>query len=130
MKKIILSILTIVMCLTLVGCGSKTPDNLVGEWEGVTESDTHVATITEDSIEVYWENDGTKALYWSGTFANPKTVEQPYIFESANNKEKTENALLASRDEVKKFTYENGELSYEVSALGMTRTTKLKKVEE
>ena len=38
-----------------------------------------------------------------------------------------DSALLASGDETKTFTYENGILSYEASALGTTTTVKMER---
>jgi len=44
-----------------------------------------------------------------------------------NDHSKTEGALLASSDDTKTITYQNGVLSYEASAMGTTTTIKLKK---
>lgn len=44
-----------------------------------------------------------------------------------NDTAKTENALMASSDPTKTFTYTDGEISYEVTALGTTVTVVLAK---
>jgi hypothetical protein len=49
-----------------------------------------------------------------------------YSWNSVNNTDLTDKSLLASGDEIKTFTYKNGEISYSVSALGVTQTVRLK----
>ena len=62
----------------------------------------------------------TKSLYWAGSYVAPNDNTEPYTWDSENDKEKTGSALLASSDDIKAFTYENGELTYSASALGTT----------
>ena len=107
------------------------PD-LTGDWKQVnaaSEDSYQVATIQGDTIEIYWvtESSETKSLYWAGTFVAPETADEPYTWESANDTEKTDSALLASGDETKTFTYQDGQISYDVSAMGMTQTVRLEK---
>ena len=87
------------------------------------------ATIAGDAIEVYWvsDNGDTKALYWAGSFDAPTTADEPYTWESENDKDQTDMAILASGDDTKTFTYQGGVISYEVSAMGVTQTVKLEK---
>lgn len=110
------------------------PLDLTGKWKQVnSNSDTawQSATISESTIEIYWVSDSgeTSALYWSGTYAAPQTSDEPYSWESKNDHSKTDFAMLASGDDTKTFTYENGQLSYSVSALGVTTTVKLERVQ-
>ncbi len=107
------------------------PD-LTGDWKQVnaaSEDSYQVATIQGDTIEIYWvtESADTKSLYWAGTFVAPETTDEPYAWESTNDTEKTGSALLASGDETKTFTYQDGQISYDVSAMGMTQTVRLEK---
>lgn len=145
MKK--LATLCLCLCLLipiLTGCTStktNSEDNnavekqipdLTGEWKQEnSKSDTayQAATITGDTISIYWVTDGgdTKSLYWTGSFVAPTTADEPYSWDSANDHSKTKGALLASNADNKTMTYENGILSYEASALGTTTTIKLKK---
>lgn len=138
MKKLLALILTVVMGISFAACGNKEPDvpaepaDLVGDWVQVNSNSTdsyHIAVITDNEIEIYWysEADETKSLYWAGSFTAPTTADEPYTWESANNTEKTEMALLASSDPSKTFTYEDGQIKYEASALGTTQTIKLEK---
>ena len=106
------------------------PPDLTGEWVQVnseSEDTYHVATITEDTITINWVMPDTKALYWAGTFEAPTTADEPYTWDSANDTEQTSTALLASSDATKTITYENGQISYEASAMGVTTTVKLEK---
>ena len=76
---------------------------------------------------MYWVADDTKALYWAGSFTAPTTADEPYTWDSANDTEKTSSALLASEDATKTFTYKDGTLSYEVTAMGVTKTVTMTK---
>ncbi len=105
------------------------PD-LTGSWRqvGGNSADTyHVATISSDTIEVYWHMgaDNTNALYWAGSFQAPTTAAEPFSWTSANDTAKTGASLMASSDASKVFTYEAGEISYEASAMGVTQTVHL-----
>ena len=108
MKKLFTLALMIILCLSLTACGGTPQGN---------------------TITVYWvsDNGDTKSLYWAGTFDAPTTTEEPYTWSSINDTEQTASALLASGDETKSFTYEDGEISYEASALGTTTTVRLEK---
>lgn len=141
MKKILSIALCALTVFALVACGSKgsgdagkddtkQPPVLTGTWkQNNSESDDSYqeATITDSTIEVYWVADDTKALYWTGSFTAPTTVDEPYTWDSTNDTEKTSSALLASGDATKTFTYKDGTLSYEVTAMGVTKTVTMKK---
>lgn len=134
MKKLIVVFMSVVFCLSLCACGSTEtqvdnaePLNLMGNWEEKNKGEAYQAGFIDDtSIEIFWiMDDGTQALYWSGTYEKPDNAGDSYTWESQNNKAKTETALLASLDDSKVFSYANGELSYEVSVMGTTKTVKL-----
>ena len=110
-----------------------TPPDLTGEWKQTnsnSEDAWQSAKIADDFIEVYWVSDSgeTKSLYWAGTYTAPTTADEPYIWQSENDKAQTGTALLASGDDTKSFTYQGGVLSYDVTAMGVTQTVKLEKV--
>ena len=69
-------------------------------------------------------NGDTRSLYWAGTFAVP-TEAGSFTFDSVNDTDKTDVAMLASGDPTKTFSYADGEISYEASALGSTTTVRL-----
>lgn len=143
MKKLLYITLSAVLMLgMLTACGEPkqgapetdpaTPPDLVGEWKQTNSNADDAwqsATIKGDTIEVYWVSDGgdTKALYWAGTFDAPTTADEPYTWESVNDKEQTDMAILASGDDTKVFTYRDGVISYDVSAMGVTQTVNLEK---
>lgn len=135
MKKII-GILLCSMMLLLAGCsGADEPVSLVGEWKQsnpTSETSYQTAKITDTTIEVYWYNaeTSTESLYWAGTYTAPGEGEKEYSWDSVNDKEKTDMALLASGDDTKTFSYANGVLSYDVTAMGMTQKVKLEKIQE
>ena len=110
----------------------KQAPDLTGNWKQTnskSDSSYQAATISGDTIEIYWisDNGDTKSLYWAGSFVAPTTTDEPYKWDSKNDHSKTEGAMLASSDDTKTMTYQNGVLSYEASALGTTTTVKLEK---
>lgn len=145
MKKLAIIVLGAALLVTVfTGCNSssaslvkskttqKQVPDLTGSWKqtnGQSESSYQLATISGDTIEIYWMSDSgdSKSLYWAGTFVAPTTADEPYKWDSKNDHNKTENAMLASSDDTKTMTYQNGVLSYEASALGTTTTIKLEK---
>ncbi len=142
----------LILALSLCGCGGgdgdqtatasgtgeasqepATPPDLTGQWEmvnkeGGEDAAYQTATITDDTITIYWVTGDTKALYWAGTFTPPNTADEPYTWESANDTEQTSTALLASSDATKVFTYQDGQLSFEASAMGVTKTVRMEKL--
>lgn len=144
MKRLIGFVLAIIICMSLSACGEDattedsggtdvpTIPDLTGDWKQVnsnSEDSWQSATIDENTITVYWisDNGDTKSLYWAGTYTAPTTGDEPYSWDSENDTDQTSTALLASGDDIKTFTYEAGQISYEVSALGTTTTVKLEK---
>lgn len=147
MKKNILLLLMLGLSTFMVACGGNnssqkneedieseisqeedTSKSLEGNWEEKEKGDSYQAGyIHDDIIEIFWISDGgdTKALYWSGSYTAPDNLDNGYSWDSINNKEKTATALLASGDDTKTFTYENGEIVYKASALGTTKTMHL-----
>lgn len=146
-KRAIVSIMALSVVLVFSACGTSNANSqskaepksasmqapapdLNGNWiqsNPNSKEKYHSAVINGNTIEVYWDGGDTKALYWAGTYVAPTSADKKYSWDSVNNKEKTKSALLASSDETKTFTYEDGVISYSVSALGMTQTVKLEK---
>lgn len=122
----------VVLIAGLSGSDSKTESTaapvstLIGNWEVEDKGDTYQAGyITADTIEIFWMSDGDASLYWSGSFDNPAELTDGYSWDSVNNKDKTDVALLASGDDTKTFTYSGGKITYEASAFGTTKTMTL-----
>ena len=102
------------------------PADLTGEWKqsNSKSSDSYqAATITADSIEVNWVTDSgsTTSLYWAGAYVAP-TNPGAFSWDSQNDTSKTDGAVLASPAPTKTFSYDDGVISYKVSALGTTTT--------
>ena len=138
-KSIILVICLAFAIIFITGCSSKSTNtapkkipNLIGEWKqsnSDSEDSYQAATIKGDTIEIFWvsDNGDTKSLYWAGTFTAPTSSDEPYTWDSVNDRSKTDMALLASTADTKTMKYEKGIISYEASALGTTTTIKLEK---
>lgn len=135
-RKLLVLFCAFAMCFVLVGCGGgdepaaepKEPLDLTGTWTEEEPADTyHEAVIKDGTIEINWISDGgeTKSLYWAGTYKAPEEATDEYSWTSDNDKEKTDSALLASDDDTKEFTYTDGKLTYEASAMGTTKTVNL-----
>lgn len=152
-RSVVTIALTSFLALSITGCTAGTEDtgspaaeqvaasqeaapmDLTGEWEqageaGEDNTSIQSATIVDDTISVYWLNDGEKALYWAGTADLPEDAGDSFTFDSENDADRTGTALLASSDETKTFTFEDETLSYEVSALGETWTVDLQQASE
>lgn len=125
-KRIVAAVLIAALaCLFLMGAAAPAKSlDLTGNWEEKDKGDSYQAGYIKDGeIVIYWVSDGgdTKSLYWAGSYIAPTDNTEPYTWDSENDKEKTGSALLASGDDTKKFTYENGEITYKASALGTTK---------
>lgn len=105
------------------------PPVLTGNWkqENAVDADGYqYAVIEEDTIEVYWNlPDVGNMLYWAGSYQAPTSADEPYTWISANDTGRTSNALLASGDAEKTFTYSDGKLTYDVTISGETATVTL-----
>lgn len=150
-KKLVVLLLAATMSLSVVACGGekesakkaeapktetakeeekKEPTDLTGTWKSEDNNGSwQEATITDSTIEINWvsDNGDTKSLYWAGSYDAPTEYVEEYSWTSNNDHEKTDMALLASGDDTKDFTFKNGVISYEASAMGTTTTVKLEK---
>lgn len=108
------------------------PD-LTGVWESTADSDfSQRAVIAGSAITVDWvpaDGSDDSRLYWAGSFEAP-TAEGPYTWTSSNDHGQTGSELLASSADTKDFSYEDGEISFEASALGESGTVTLEQTSE
>lgn len=151
MKRLLTIALALALTLTLSACGGNTnaPANtdtgntpeptptvldLTGGWKQTNpNSDTsyQIAMIADGTIEVYWKSDDdTTSLYWAGTYIAPTTETTEYSWDSANEKSRTDTALLASGDDTKTFTHKDGVICYSVSIMGVTTTVELERSDD
>ena len=137
-KKLIMAVISALM---LCACGgtSRTPEpepaakklNLVGDWKEDTDNSSYFyAIIAGNTIEIYIQSDNTRSLYWAGSYAEPAEPAKTYSWVSENDFTKTRSAMMASGDETKEFTYEDGVLSFYSKIMGVEATRKLKKVSD
>lgn len=85
--------------------------NLTGTWKSEDKNGSWMeADIKDDVITINWvsDNGDTKSIYWIGTYEAPTKYSEQYKWTSKRDKEKTKNALLASQDDSKEITYEDG----------------------
>lgn len=128
MKKTIFAIALAVTMLTACGGKTEATSDLSGTWASEKSGDSYQeAVITDSYIEINWVTADSKSLYWAGSYTAPESSVTEYSWTSENDKEKTGSALLASGDDTKAFTYKDGVISYEASAMGTTKTMKLTK---
>lgn len=109
-----------------------TPVDLTGEWKQTNSAPDdawQAAALKGDTIEINWVSGGgdTTSLYWAGSIEIPADAGNAFTWTSNNDHSKTDGAILASNDDTKDFTYDNGVISYKVSALGTTTTVKLER---
>ena len=145
MKTRILSLLTAtIMILSLTACGgekktttsedaAKKPVDLTGTWTQIDKGDSYQeAVIADGIIEINWisEEDNSKSIYWVGTYDAPTKSVNEFRWTSERDTAATDMALLASTDDTKEFSYADGIISYEVSALGTTTTIELEKTSD
>ncbi|WP_194384810.1 hypothetical protein [Microbacterium luteum] len=108
------------------------PLDLTGEWKQINSNDPESyqqATISGDTISVDWVNDAesTTAIYWIGSYEAPTEDVDSFSWTSAGDIAAMENAILASQSDTKDFAYEDGKLTYELTAMGVTITVEMEK---
>ena len=140
-KKLFALLLMLTAALALAACGPKdygpAPD-LTGGWIQPTENEWfHIATLTDDQIEIWWFLPSEKKadLYWSGTFTPPADGKEPYTWISTNNYTEAELDKSfyynrTSREETKEFTYKDGRISYNVTSGHLRLGYSLEKVSD
>jgi hypothetical protein len=103
------------------------PD-LTGSWkqENATDASSMEATVTGDAITVNWHMGDTTAVYWQGTFT-PPTAGGDYTWTSAADTVALSQSLLGSQDPTKDFAYENGQITFDVTSMGVTTHVRMNK---
>lgn len=146
MKRFLSVMLAVVLFIGTAACGGNSdnstappdptagPPDLSGQWKQInnqSEDNYQGAIISGDKIEIYWvpNNGDTRSLYWAGSFDAPDTEDEPYYWNSRNDTAKTSGSMLASGDSEKRFTYEDGQISYSASIMGSTTKVRLEKME-
>lgn len=129
MKKF-LALIFIPMMLLLGGCvpledSAKT--DLTGHW--VADLDNGLsfeADVTATDISVSLAMEDSSALYWLGTFSGTDVIDGQKITSEADV-EALAGSIFGSQDAEKVFTYEDGQLTFPFSIMGVSQTVKLVK---
>ena len=103
------------------------PLDLTGLWVQENADKSYmVADIKDDSIGVFFilEGDDTPWTYWVGTYTAPTDDKNTYDWTSESTY--GGNGMLASSEDEKDFSYENGKLQCKVSIQGTTDDPKVK----
>lgn len=95
------------------------PADINGTWTG----DIFSATIDGNSIVVYIVDNESKSLYWKGTF--PAIQENKVT--SAGDRETMDGSLMGSGDAEKVFDVSDGQVSFDFTMMGTTKTVHLSK---
>lgn len=94
-------------------------ESLAGNWT----TEKMEAIVTDTTIWISWNADGTTGLYWKGTFVAAAKDGEKII--SAGDLAAMEESFLSSRDSEKEFVYENGKLSFKRTVMGVTSVISL-----
>jgi hypothetical protein len=106
------------------------PVSFTGAWTAQVNESTFVATITDDGIEIQWnQGDDTSALYWKGTFPVPLNAHNGDLFDvtSVGDVDAMSKSLLASQHTTKVFTYKDGQLDFVLTVTGVNQTIHLER---
>jgi hypothetical protein len=104
---------------------------LDGKWRQVGHGegeDGMIGTVDGDMIALWISGDGNQYTYWCGTFEAPKD-SKAYTFTSKADKANM-TGLLASQDDSKEFSYENGKITFKFSMRGETTDVVMEQVSE
>ena len=108
------------------------PVSLVGDWHqtkgmpGVTMR----AAISGDSIQVNlkFDRDNMGGIFWMGSFDTSDQRSQSFTVTSLvdpDGQKVLDSSLFATSEHKKKFTYKDGDLSFEFSMMGVESTVHL-----
>lgn len=97
--------------------------SLEGTWSAERNGSQFVATITPKNIQIKFVADKTSMIYWNGSFETPQSPVA-----TIPSKKIEINKLVMSRATSKDFSYDNGKLSFEFEAMGMTTVVEMQRV--
>lgn len=101
------------------------PESLLGNWKNDDPNMHMSAVVANGTIEIVFESDTSSALYWKGTF--PESATNGQDISSQGDTEALDASLMGSSETVKEFTYDDGNITYELTALGVTTRVVLAK---
>lgn len=130
---VVVSIFTLASCVHTHGASSnKNPASLVGEWHQSNSNPNgwFTASISGESIQVTMRGRDSSTIYWMGSFDTshrPTNKFKVVSLPDPDARYTMKKSLMASTDSQKTFTYKNGDLSFEYSALGSSTTVHMHK---
>ncbi|QEQ93540.1 hypothetical protein SEA_GIRLPOWER_41 [Streptomyces phage GirlPower] len=137
----IISVATLASISLLTACGtetgSKAPKSFVGDWYQTNGKDTGVymtaAVSSNDTIQIHLKTRDSGGVYWMGSFqVSDKKTSDSFKLESKADPDAQKwmaSSIFGSQDKSKSFKYEDGDLSYEFTMVGVTKTIHLSKAE-
>lgn len=134
-NRVLLSILTALGLVFLAACSTLTAPissptqeiDLTGTWATTSGTPGFEATVSEDEIEIYiLLEDGSKGLYWLGTFEIPTGIAE-FDVNSAADVDALNSSLFGSGAEEKTFTYDGNNLLFEFEVMGIISDVELVK---
>jgi hypothetical protein len=138
MRKALALLAMIVSIFTLAACGdthgasgSKNPTSLVGEWHQVNSNPNGwlTASISGEAIQVNLRGRDTSSIFWLGSFDTDRTPVGKFKVVSLGDQDAMRWKITASTESKKTFTYNNGDLSFEFSAMGSSTTIHMAKTQ-
>lgn len=85
------------------------------------------AVVTNDNITITMTMSGTSGVFWDGTFDTQGVVSSPWNITSTRDAQAMSSDMYGSSEQTKTFTYNNGDLSYQFSILGVSTTVHMSK---
>jgi hypothetical protein len=101
-------------------------ESYTGIWTSVDKHFDLEATVTATDITIFWNENGTRSLYWKGSFTNQDPKDNTTI-QSKGDIVAMAGSLMASMDDNKLFTYQDGYLTFPLSIMGTGKTIHLEK---
>lgn len=106
------------------------PTSLKGNWRQIDSGIPKAvmsAVISDNKIEITLHMEDTLGIFWTGTFDTSKNSSETFMVISEGDQDVLAKSLYGSNEKTKKFSYKNGDLSYEFSILGVSTTVHLSK---
>lgn len=88
---------------------------------------TMTADISDGVIKVTMNMNDTSGIFWDGTFNTPRDISGPVTITSAPNTKTLKYDLYASNEKSKQFAYNNGDLSFQFSIMGVSTIVHMSK---
>lgn len=104
-------------------------EDLNGRWESVGDDFAMTAFVENDDFQIELHlADGTRGLYWKGNFPLPEETSSEFSIFSQADSDALELSLFGSNLEEKEFVYNSGNIEFEFTILGTTRTISMEKI--